>query len=107
MLFLGIAFMLVVAVAVSFAVQVTGVLLVFSLMVTPGATAQYITSRPHRAMVVSVVVALAATWLGLIFAFYTPYPVSFFITGEVFACYLFVRFVWVRARRRPLPRPTA
>ncbi len=50
----GTAFMLVVAVAVSFAVQVTGVLLIFSLMVTPAATAQYLSRRPCRAIVISV-----------------------------------------------------
>ena len=37
MLFLGIVFMLLVALSVSFAGQVTGVLLIFSLMVTPAA----------------------------------------------------------------------
>jgi zinc/manganese transport system permease protein len=98
MLPLGIAFMVVVAVAVSFAVQVTGVLLVFSLMVTPGATAQYLASKPSRAIVASVLIALIATWIGLFLSFYTPYPVSFFITGEVFVFYLFVRFVFTRFR---------
>lgn len=98
MLALGMAFMVIVAVAVSFAVEVTGVLLVFSLMVTPGATAQYLASRPSRAIVASVLIALMATWLGLFLSFYTPYPVSFFITGEVFAFYLFVRFVYARFR---------
>lgn len=98
MLALGMAFMVIVAVAVSFAVEVTGVLLVFSLMVTPGATAQYLASRPARAIVASVLIALMATWLGLFLSFYTPYPVSFFITGEVFAFYLFVRFVYARFR---------
>jgi zinc/manganese transport system permease protein len=96
MLPLGMAFMIIVAVAVSFAVQVTGVLLVFSLMVTPGATAQYLSRRPSRAIIISVIIALLATWIGLLFAFYTPLPVSFFITGEVFAFYLFVRFVYSR-----------
>jgi len=98
MLALGIAFMVIVAVAVSFAVEVTGVLLVFSLMVTPGATAQYLASRPSRAILASVLIALFATWLGLIISFYTPYPVSFFITGEVFGFYLFIRFVYARLR---------
>jgi len=93
MLALGIAFMIIVAVAVSFSVQVTGVLLVFSLMVTPGATAQYLSRRPSRAIAASVIIALAATWMGLFLAFYTPYPVSFFITGEVFGFYLLVRLV--------------
>jgi zinc/manganese transport system permease protein len=93
MLFLGTFFMLLVAVSVSFAVQVTGVLLIFSLMVTPAATAQYLARRPHRAIIISVAIALLATWSGLFIAFYTPYPVSFFITGIVFCTYLFVRIL--------------
>jgi zinc/manganese transport system permease protein len=103
MVALGVSFMVIVAVAVSFAVQVTGVLLVFSLMVTPGAAAQYLSRRPSRAIAASVIIALVATWLGLIFAFYTPYPVSFFITGEVFGLYLFVRFVYARFRLEKIP----
>ena len=91
MLFLGTAFMLLVAVAVSFSVQVTGVLLIFSLMVTPAATAQRIARRPQRAIIISVVIALMATWSGLFIAFYESYPTSFFITGIVFALYLLVR----------------
>jgi len=98
LLALGMAFMVIVAVAVSFSVEVTGVLLVFSLMVTPGATAQYLASRPSRAILTSVLIALVATWLGLFLSFYTPYPVSFFITGEVFGFYLFIRFVYARLR---------
>jgi zinc/manganese transport system permease protein len=98
LLALGGIFMVIVAVAVSFAVEVTGVLLVFSLMVTPGATAQYIARKPSRAIVASVIIALAATWTGLFFSFYSPYPVSFYITGEVFAFYLFIRFVYARIR---------
>jgi len=106
MLPLGIAFMVLVAVAVSFAVQVTGVLLIFSLMVTPAATALYLAKKPSRAIVASVVIALAATWLGLFLAFYTPYPVSFYITGEVFAFYLFVRFVYARFGWEKAPTST-
>jgi zinc/manganese transport system permease protein len=94
LLFLGMAFMLLVAVAVSISVQVVGVLLIFSLMVTPAATAQHLASRPGEAIAISVVIALAATWSGLFVAFYEPYPVSFFITGIVFALYLFVRYVY-------------
>jgi zinc/manganese transport system permease protein len=98
MLALGMAFMIIVAVAVSFSVEVTGVLLIFSLMVTPGATAQYLTSRPSRAMLASVIIAILATWIGLFLSFYTPYPVSFFITTEVFVLYLFVRFIYAGFR---------
>jgi zinc/manganese transport system permease protein len=92
MLLLGIIFMLLVAVATSIAVQVVGVLLIFSLMVTPAAIAQRLTRRLQRAVAVSVAIALMATWLGLFIAFYEPYPVSFFITGIVFILYLLVRF---------------
>jgi zinc/manganese transport system permease protein len=91
MLVIGTAFLLVVAVAVSFAVQVTGVLLIFSLMVTPAATAQYLSRRPQRAMMISIGIALMVTWVGLSIAYYTPYPVSFFITGIAFGLYLLVR----------------
>ncbi len=93
MLFLGTFFLILVAVAVSFSVQVTGVLLIFSLMVTPAATAQYLSRRPERAILISVLIALSATWVGLLIAFYTPYPVSFFITAIAFGLYLVVRII--------------
>ena len=88
---LGIVFMLLVAVATSIAVQVVGVLLIFSLMVTPAAIAQQLAKRPQRVILISVGVALMATWLGLFIAFYEPYPVSFFITSIVFIAYLLSR----------------
>jgi zinc/manganese transport system permease protein len=90
---LGIVFMLLLAAAVSIAVQVVGVLLIFALMVTPAATAARLTKKPRHAMAISVFIALLATWLGLFMAFYEPYPVSFFVTGIVFAVYLAVRVV--------------
>ena len=83
--------MLLIAVATSIAVQVVGVLLIFALMVTPAAVAQRITRRPAQGILVSVLIALLATWLGLFVSFYVPYPVSFFITTATFAAYLAVR----------------
>jgi zinc/manganese transport system permease protein len=91
---LGIIFMLLVALATSIAVQVVGVLLIFSLMVTPAAIAQRLAKQPWRAIIASVIVSLTATWLGLFVAFYEPYPVSFFITTIVFILYLLARFVY-------------
>lgn len=108
MLLIGIVFMLLVAVATSISVQVVGVLLIFALMVTPAAIAQRLTKTPIRAITISVVIALLATWLGLFIAFYLPYPVSFFITSIVFVLYLLVRFVYPRIRRlrtSPTPQP--
>jgi zinc/manganese transport system permease protein len=80
-----------VAVATSIAVQVVGVLLIFSLMVTPAAIAQQLAKRPRRVIIISVAVALMTTWLGLFVAFYEPYPVSFFMTSIVFVLYLLAR----------------
>jgi len=105
MLFLGMVFMLLVAFAVSFAVQVTGVLLIFSLMVTPAAAAQYLARRPAVAIAISVAIALGATWVGLFVAFYENYPVSFFITGIVFGLYMIIRLTHLgRAPAHPRRR---
>ncbi len=88
---LGVIFMLLLAVAVSIAVQVVGVLLIFALMVTPAATAIRLTKKPLYAITISILIALLATWSGLFISFYEPYPVSFFITSIVFVLYLIVR----------------
>ncbi len=101
MFLLGTVFMLVVAVAVSFAVQVTGVLLIFSLMVTPAATAQYLSRKARWAILISVGIALLATVVGVFVSFYTQPPVSFYITGIVFALYILVRLTsWATTSRK-------
>jgi zinc/manganese transport system permease protein len=91
---LGVIFMVLLAATVSIAVQVVGVLLIFTLTVTPAAIAIRLTTKPLNAIVVSVIVALIVTWLGLLIAYFEPYPVSFFITGLAFALYLLVRFAY-------------
>ena len=88
---LSIAFMAILAVAVTEAVQVVGVLLIFALIVTPAAIAVRFTSHPPYAIAVGVVLALVFTWLGLSIAYFSPHPVSFFITSLAFATYLGVR----------------
>src|SRR6202022_2281383 len=88
---LSIGFMAILAVAVTEAVQVVGVLLIFALIVTPAAIAVRFTSRPPRAIAIGIILALAFTWLGLSIAYYSPHPVSFFITSIAFATYIAVR----------------
>ena len=100
---LGIVFMLLVALATSIAVQVVGVLLIFSLMVTPAAIAEQLEKRPWRVVVLSVIISLAVTWSGLFVAFYEPYPVSFFITTFVFVLYLLVKFIHPRMKSASVP----
>jgi zinc/manganese transport system permease protein len=90
---ISVGFMILLAVAVSQAVQVVGVLLIFSLIVSPAAIAQRLTTRPLQGLLFSAGLALIFTWLGLGIAYYLPYPVSFFITTFAFAGYLVARFL--------------
>jgi zinc/manganese transport system permease protein len=100
---LSVAFMAVLALAVTDAVQVVGVLLIFALIVTPAAIAIRFTSRPIVAIPMCIGLSLAFTWLGLAIAYYSPHPVSFFITSLAFGTYVIVRVIqstplWSRAR---------
>jgi zinc/manganese transport system permease protein len=97
---LGIAFILLLAVAISIAVQVIGVLLIFALMVTPAAIAVRLTRRPLHAVIISILIALFATWAGLFLSWYEPYPVSFFIVTIAFLLYVAVRGGQAIAARR-------
>ncbi len=88
---LGFGFLLVLGLAVAETSQITGALLVFALLVTPAATAQRLTPRPGVGIVLSVGIALAVTWLGLTLAYYSVYPVGFFVTSLSFGLYVLVR----------------
>ncbi|MHB8467994.1 MAG: metal ABC transporter permease, partial [Acidimicrobiales bacterium] len=95
---LSVVFLLVVAVAVTAAVQVVGVLLIFSLLVTPGAIADRICRTPGRGVALGVALSVAFVWTGLVVTYYSRFPVGFVITGVAFAGYLIVRLVPVDAR---------
>ena len=104
---LGLVFMLLLAVATSIAVQIIGVLLIFSLLVTPAAVAQQVTTRPSRAILVSVIVAVVATWLGIFISYYINFPASFFITSLSFGAYLIARYVYPKVRPSSILRGRA
>ncbi|MHB8538126.1 MAG: metal ABC transporter permease [Candidatus Dormibacteria bacterium] len=97
---LSIAFVTTVGLAVAVSVQVVGVLLIFALLVTPAAIAERVAHSPLQALVIGVLIALASTWIGLFIAYFTPYPVSFFITAISFGAYAVVRLVKWAAERR-------
>ena len=90
---LDLAFLLLLGLAVAATAQITGALLVFALLVTPAATAQQITTRPGPGLALSVGLALAVTWLGLVIAYFSPYPVGFWVTSLSFGLYVAVRVV--------------
>jgi len=88
---LGLGFLLVLALVVAVAVQVVGVLLIFALLVTPAASARWLSTRPFVGIGLSIILAVIFTWSGLVAGYFTPLPVSFFITSFAFGFYVLVR----------------
>jgi zinc/manganese transport system permease protein len=97
---LGFAFLLVLGLSVAETSQITGALLVFALLVTPAATAHQLTARPALGIALSVTLAVVVTWLGLALAYFSIYPVGFYVTSLSFALYVFVRVGRAFADRR-------
>ena len=92
---LALAFLLLLGLAVAATAEITGALLVFALLVTPAATAQQITARPGPGLALSVALALAVAWAGLGIAYFSPYPVGFWVTSLSFGLYVLVRLLGV------------
>jgi zinc/manganese transport system permease protein len=90
---LGTLFLLLVAVSVAAAAQITGALLVFALLVAPPATARLLSARPGVSMALSVSLALLFTWLGLLISYYTNYPPGFIVPALALGAYLIARAV--------------
>ena len=81
-------YLLLLAVTVADVSQITGSLLVFALLVLPPATAARLTARPAYGLALSVVLAAVTVVVALFIAYYTPYPVGFWLTSLAFALYV-------------------
>jgi len=93
-------FLLVLAAAVAATSQITGALLVFALLVAPAAAAQQLTMRPGAGLALSVLFGLATVWLALGLAYFSIYPVGFYVTSIAFALFLAARLARaIRTRR--------
>jgi zinc/manganese transport system permease protein len=79
--------------------QITGALLVFALLVLPPATAQLITARTGYGLALSVLLALLTVWTALFVAYYSPYPIGFWLTTIAFGLYA-LTYTAAAARRR-------
>jgi zinc/manganese transport system permease protein len=84
---LATVFLVILGLAVAATAQITGVLLVFALLVAPAATAQQLTGRFGAGLALSVALAVIVTWVGLGLAYFTVYPVGFLVTSSAFALY--------------------
>lgn len=96
---LSVGFLVLLGLAVAATSQITGALLVFALLVTPAASVQLITARPALSLALTVALALLITWLGLGVAYFSPYPVGFFITAIAFALYVAALLARAAGRR--------
>jgi zinc/manganese transport system permease protein len=100
---LGVVFLVLLGATAAEVSQITGSLLVFALLVMPAATAQRLTARPALSLAVAVLIALVVTWTALAVAYFTPYPIGFYVTTFAFVAYLSAQLphhvrVGVRAR---------
>lgn len=81
-------FMAIVALATAECAQIVGVLLVFTLMVGPAATAQRLTNAVLPGLALSAALAMTEAWAGITLAWYTDWPSSFWITALSSGVYL-------------------
>lgn len=87
----SIGFLVLLGVAAAGTSQVTGSLLVYALLVAPAASAQQLTARPGLGLCLSVLLALVVTWTGEVIAFYSVYPIGFWVPTLAFGIYLAAR----------------
>ena len=88
------AFLIALALAVAATAQITGVLLVFALLVAPAAIARELTARVGLGLALSVLLGLLIAWVGLGLSYFTNYPSGFFVTSVAL-----VLFAGARAAR--------
>jgi zinc/manganese transport system permease protein len=108
---LGAVFLVLLGVAAAGTSQVTGSLLVFALLVAPAATASRLTARPAVGLTLSIVIAVAVVWVGEGIAFFSPYPIGFWVTTLAFGLFVLASAcragldAYGRRRVRPPARP--
>ncbi|QEO16783.1 metal ABC transporter permease [Acetobacter vaccinii] len=76
---MDIMFLALVAVATAECAQITGVLLVFTLMIAPAAAIVRLGVGPVGGMVASAGLAVVESWVGLVLSWYTGWPAVFWI----------------------------
>jgi zinc/manganese transport system permease protein len=105
---ISLIFLVLVALSVAETVQVVGTLLIFALLVTPGAAAQQLTARPGLGLALTIGLSLLFIWAGLAAAYFSLLPVGFLVTTLAFATYLGIRIVKsASAMRNRLPTRVA
>ena len=87
---LSMAFMTVLAISVTLASQVVGILLVFTLVIAPAGIALRLCRSFWRGIGVAIALGVAVVWSGILLDCVTGYPSTFWITALFFAVYVTV-----------------
>jgi zinc/manganese transport system permease protein len=86
---LGLVFLVLVGLAAGEATQAIGALLLLGLLATPAAAAQNMTTKPYAALVLSAVIAVGCTWIGLLVSYrMSDIPPSFAIVATLTVAYV-------------------
>jgi zinc/manganese transport system permease protein len=100
---LGVLFPIMLGAAVAETIQVTGVLLILTLVVTPAAAATRLSARPSTVVVLSIAAALLAAEGGVLASLEWNAPASFFVSMISFLVYVVARLVGAQRRGRRAP----
>jgi zinc/manganese transport system permease protein len=90
---LSVAYLFVLGLAVAGTAQITGVLLVFALLLAPAAIARELTARIGLGLCLSVLLGLAIAWVGLGLSYFTNYSPGFFVTSIAMGLFMGARLV--------------
>jgi zinc/manganese transport system permease protein len=96
-------FLIVLALSTALTVPVVGALLTFSLMIGPPAAARLLSSRPGRAIALSIGLALATVWFSIAGSYTFNLPIGFFVGCLGAVLFLGARLWdarWARSLRR-------
>jgi zinc/manganese transport system permease protein len=83
--------LLILAATTAMATPIIGVLLTFSLLIAPAATASLLSGRPPVAVGLSIVLGVLYIWTGLAVSYWVDMPPSVFVTATAFVVYAGVR----------------
>lgn len=85
---ISILFIIIMAMAVTLASQVVGIILVFTLLIGPPAISVQWTKRFSTGISLSVLLAVLIVWMGISLSYITDWPISFWISALVFITYI-------------------
>ncbi len=88
---MSLALLLILAATTAVATPIVGVLLTFSLLIAPAATASLVSTRPPLAVGLSMALGVLYIWTGLAVSYWVLMPPSVFVTALAFLVYVCAR----------------